>query len=57
MEMRMLSELDKNEKNEGEHPEESDYNHMNPECILSEPTGEFQTLDLKDENQGFDKNR
>ncbi len=55
--MRMLSELNENDKDEGEHPEESDYNHMNPECILSEPTGKFPALDLENENQGFDENR
>jgi len=30
---------------------------MNPECILSEPIGEFPALDLENENQGFDENR
>jgi len=55
--MRMLFELNENDKNEGEHPEESDYNHMNPEAILSEPLREFSALDLENENQGFDENR
>jgi len=29
---------------------------MNPESILSEPTGEFPALDLENEDQGFDEN-
>jgi len=56
MEMRMLSELKKNDEKEGESPEESHHNHMNPEGVLSEPTGEFPALDLENENQGFDEN-
>lgn len=54
--MRMLFELKKNDKKKGEHPEESHYNHMDPEGILSEPTGEFPALDLENENQAFDEN-
>ena len=56
MEMRMLSELKKNDEKEGESPEESHYNHMNPEGVLSEPKGEFPALDLENENQGFNEN-
>jgi hypothetical protein len=56
MEMRMLSELKKNDEKEGESPEESHYNHMNPEGVFSEPKGEFPPLDLENENQGFDEN-
>jgi hypothetical protein len=53
----MISELKKNDKKQGEHPEESHYSHMNLEGILSEQTGEFLALDLENKNQGFDENR